>query len=146
MNALTTSDLPQVTAIGGRVAGLLDIIQKLRELNLDMSTLMRLVSLVGEIGSAPTTKEKVVAALEAIKIVSEITPTEADDKIVAAIATVLSGKTLDILCNLVDSWLGNRSLALAAVESEVTALNFNWTMFMELAKIIVTLIRSQQGK
>lgn len=146
MNALTVNDLPQVHAIGSRLGGLLDIVKKLADLNIDLSSLTRLVSLLGEIGTAHATKDKVVAALEALKILSQITPNETDDKIVAAIATVLSGKTLDVLCTLVDSWLGNKSLAMAAVESEVTAAGFDWTAFIEIAKLVMTLIRSRQGK
>lgn len=141
--ALTVNDLPQVSAIGGRINGVMDLLKRIRELNLDLSSLARLVSLVGEIQTAPTTKDKVVAALEALRILSEITPTETDDKIVAAISTVLSGKTLDILCALIDSWLGNSSLALAAVEADVVAAGFDWTTFIELAKLVLTLIRSR---
>lgn len=143
--ALTVDDLPQVNAIGDRLNGLLDLVKRLRDMNLDMSTLMRFVSLLGEIQTAPTTKEKVVASLEVLKLLSTITKTETDDKIVAAIETLLSGKTLELLCNLVDSWLGNRSLALDAVEADVSAAGIDWTAFVELAKLVLALIRARQG-
>ncbi len=146
MQAFTIQDYPQLTALGDRLNGVLDLLKRLRELNLDMSTLMRLVSLVGEIQTAQTTKDKVVAALEALKLLAQITPNETDDKIVAAITGVLSGETLDLLCNMIDQWLGNRSLALADVEAQVTAAGIDLTAFMELAKLVYGLIRQIRGK
>ncbi len=145
MQALTVNNLQHIAATNITAAGLIDIIKKMRELNLDMSTLARLMSLLGEIGTAQTTKDKVVAALEAAKIISQITPNTADDKIVEAATMVLSGKMLDTLCSLIDAWLGNKSLALDAVESEVTALGGKWSNFMELAKLVFQLIRAGQG-
>jgi hypothetical protein len=146
MNALTVNDLPGVNAIGDRLNGVFDLLKRLRDLNLDLNSLASLMSAIGEIQSATTTKGKVIASLVALKMLAEITPTETDDKIVAAIESLLSGKTLDVLCTLVDSWLGNQSLALSAVETEVTAAGFDWTTFMELAKLVLALIRARQGK
>lgn len=146
MMSLTANDLPHVSAVGSSVTGLLDLFNKLREFNFGMNDLMRLGTLLSEIRTAATTKEKVVAALQALKIISAATPTTSDDKILAGAESILSGKTLDLLCNLVDAWLGSRSLALSAVEADVVAAGGNWTTFMELAKLVMTLIRSRQGK
>lgn len=146
MNTLTVNDLPGVNAIGDRLNGVFDLLKRLRDLNLDLSSLARLVSAIGEIQSADTTKGKVIASLVVLKMLAEITPSETDDKIVAAVSELLSGKTLDLLCSVVDAWLGNQSLALSAVESDVTAAGFDWTTFMELAKLVLALIRARQGK
>jgi hypothetical protein len=142
---LTVDDLPHVNAFGDRLTGVFDLLKRLQDLNLDLSSLARLFTAIGEIQAATTTKGKVIASLVTLRMLAEITPTDTDDKIVAAVATLLSGKTLDLLCNLVDSWLGNQSLALAAVESEVTAAGINWSTFVELAKLVLALIRSRQG-
>lgn len=145
-HALTVNDLSNVNAIGDRLNGVVDLLKRLRDLNLDMSGLMRLVALFGEIRTAPTTREKVVAALEALKLLAQITPTETDDKIVAAITSVLSGVTLDLLCNLVDAWLGNRSLALDVIEADVVAAGIDRSVWFELFKLVIGMIRSQRGK
>lgn len=146
MNALSINDLPEIQAIGDRLNGLLDLLKRLKDLNLDLDSLVQLASAIGEIQAASTTKGKVIASLVALKMLAKITPNETDDKVVAAIESVLSGKTLDMLCNLVDAWLESRSLALAAVESDVVAAGGEWNSFIELAKLVLTLIRSRQGK
>jgi hypothetical protein len=146
VKVLTVDDLPRINAIGNRLGGLFDLLKRLQDLNLDLSSLARIVSAIGEIQSATTTKGKVISSLVALRMLAEITPTEKDDKIVATVAELLSGKTLDILCGLVDAWLGNQSLALSTVEADVTAAGFDWTSFMEIAKLVLALIRAQQGK
>ena len=144
MSALTFNDLPHVNAIGSRVTGLFDLLKMLQSINIDANGLMRLIALVNTVGTADTTKEQVVAALEILKIVSTATPTETDDKIVAAVTLFLSGKMLDLMVNLVDAWLGNRSVAQASYESEVTAIGGDWTTFLELAKLVAGIIRARR--
>ncbi len=144
MVALEFNDLPHVNALNGRVTGFFDLLKLLQNINIDWNTVQQLIALVKTVGSAETTKEQVVAALEILKIISAATPNATDDKIVAAITLVLSGKTLDLLTSLVDAWLGNRAVAQATYEAEVAAAGMDWTMFLELAKLVAGIIRARR--
>lgn len=144
VTALTFNDLPHVNAIGSRVTGLFDVLKLLQTLKIDGNGLMQLVGLMNIIGTADTTKEQVVAALEILKIVSAATPNETDDKIVAAVVLVLSGKTLDLMVTLIDSWLGNRTVAMSTFEAEASAAGLDFTTFFELAKLVASIIRARR--
>lgn len=145
-NALTANDLPEVALFGGRINGLLEIIKNLRGLNIGLPDILKLVDFVGKATTEETTKGKVMAALEAMKMVAAATGNTTDDKIVATIGTILSGPALDVLCNVIDSYLGNRTLAMDTVESEVTALAIDWNAFRQIAEMILAIIRSRQQK
>lgn len=141
MAVLSFNDLPRINELNSNVAGLFDAISFLGRFKLDADGLKNLIGLIGSLGTADTTKKKVVVALDILVIVSAATPSETDDKIVAAAKVILSGKALDLLTNLVDAWLANRVVAQSTYEHEVTALAIDWNSFQEIAKLVTTIIR-----
>ena len=144
LTALTVNDLPNLHALNSRAAGLEEIFRLLKGIKIDGETLLKLYNLGLTVANADTTKEKVVAAIEMSKILAQATPTETDDKIVAVATTVLSGKLLDLMCTLVDSWLGNVVIAQSAFESDVAAAGIDWSLYLELARQVLAIIRARR--
>lgn len=111
---LTVEDY-QAAAIGDRFRSIMDIIDLLQ--GFDLGKVTELLDIVGKIGSAATLKDAVKLSLQAFKIIASMTPTEADDKIVAILDSVLSDELLDIITKIVGGFLGAKAQAKYGIAS-----------------------------
>lgn len=94
----------ETAAIGDRFRNILDIIDLLK--GFDLAKLTELLGIVGKIPAAPDLRTAVDLSLQAFRLIAEMTPTEADDRLVAIIDSILTPELLDIITKIVGGFLG----------------------------------------
>tara|TARA_R110000803_G_scaffold205530_3_gene272265 strand:+ start:3059 stop:3637 length:579 start_codon:yes stop_codon:yes gene_type:complete len=139
----------RLRGVGGKISGLLDLIETLK--NYDLALLGLLIEKFQAIGNSRSVEDKIEAAIAALRVLTEITPTETDDKVVEFLDSIMTDAVKKILAALVGRYLaaadGKVSAASCRVEmQQAEVLGINWQLLMTLASIIADLIRrSQKG-
>lgn len=135
----------EAALFGDRFRRILELLTFLREF--DLTKFHLLVKAVESITSAASLQDRVRVALDALKVIAEMTPGDADDRLVEMITTVLTPELLDVLARLVAGMLGGGATAqdvtiTAADRRTAAKAAIPWAFLVRLALQIVQLMES----
>ena len=131
----------EMARIGDRFWQVLDLWKFVQGLELDLSQIKELMSSLWAIGQADGLRAQIVAGLSAMKLMSSMTATEIDDKIVAAIDR-FSEPLLDLLEIIVEHYLpGGQAYVLnAETQQQFETAGIPWSLIITIAKFLAQLI------
>jgi len=144
MTTLTVQEY-EAALFGDRFRQILDLINLLK--NFDLSKLGGLVDAIRKITEATDLKSRVEAAMEALRVIAEMTPTDVDDRLIEMIDSVLTPELLDIILRLVGGMIGGGANAadvtIQANDRKVAAkAAIPWAFLVRIALQIVQLLEN----
>lgn len=126
-------DQVEVYAIGDRIrraASLIDLVR-----GLDLESIQNIITLGQAIANANNLKEAINYSIDLLKVVSKVTSTKVDDKVVAFIDMYVDENMINLIVSIVESVTGNSFKALAVTNHEM-ALNKYQAMGIDTSLIV----------
>lgn len=138
----------QAVAVGDRFRNVLDLVKLIGQF--DLTQVGELIKAVKAVGAAQTLDEKVVAGLQVLRIVASMTPTPTDDKLLAALDSVLSPEVIAILARIVGGLVGQamaQDVTITAIDRQTaSAKGIPWSFLVQVALQIVQLLQNLQAE
>jgi hypothetical protein len=131
----------QAVGLGQGLRGIVDVIQIIRRV--DFAKLQELMAKLAQLRQIEDIVEKVTICLDALVIIAEMTPTDTDDKIVAAIKGVMTPELIKVIADLVEQTTEQRVMdatAIAAAQAKAEQAGIPWIFIVQIAMQIVQLL------
>ena len=144
MTTLTMQEY-EAAIFGDRFRKLMDLVNFLREF--DLSQLTELVAAIERVSKATDFKTQIKAAIDALKALAKMTPTDVDDRLVEMVESVMTDELLDIIARLVSGMMAGGANAqdvtiLASDRTVAAQANIPWPFLVQLALQIVQLLEN----
>lgn len=129
---------------GDRLANLVDLLNKLR--GLDLTKLTNLVDLVSKITEATTLRERISSTLSVLELAATMTSTTLDDTVVAALKTLQGTELFDMFVDLVTRYIDDESPGVSTLsvsqQSQVEAAGLSPSALLAIAQLVAELLKS----
>ena len=139
-------------AIGDRfrlIKAAMQALASLRSLfgDIDFGDLGTIAKLMMAVVNAPTTREKIEAALDLFQAIAQQTENEWDNSVADAIEAVIEGGVLDVVIRQAELAAEGSVAALSTEDTQqINAASLNVTAILSLIQLIVDLIAGLRGR
>lgn len=132
----------EATALGDRLKQLMQLLDMLK--GVDLSQLPALIAAIQAVTAATDLRDKIKAGIAVLALVATMTPTPEDDKLVAALQSVLTDDVLNVLESILGGMMGNmttKDVTLTSMQrQQMQAAGIPWAFLVKIALQLLPLI------
>jgi len=141
----------EVMKLDNRFQELLDLLKRLTALNIDLKKLRELLDALIKVQELMVLEDKIKAAMDVLRIMTEMTSTEIDDKIFETVNELMTDEMVKVIAKLIRQYFPVLAPAIGAAsvgdvtpedEAAVAAKGIPWGMILKLVPVIAGVIEA----